>query len=270
MSTESSGLSAEQLAHYKAFGYLVLNQCFSADELAIIQREFDDKMDRQYGDTYDGTRRFWTKLMDEDTPFYAALLEDPRFLTVAQQLYGNDVLGMNTDANRYTGDTRWHRDTSTVHQYGVKFAFYHQPVDADSGALRVIPSTHLLPDDSGFDQNVRSMPGEDVPCAVLASEPGDVVAFDLRLWHAAFGGSEDRQMSTIVYYANPETPEQESALTAQAANSVSYIRENFAPRQDCLYTKNWLANPERSPVRQAWIDRLNELHYFDAPGMVES
>ncbi len=270
MSTESSGLSAEQLAHFNAFGYLVLKQCFSADELATIQREFGYKMDQQYGDTYDGTRRYWTRLLDEDTPFYASLLEDPRFLTVAQQMYGDDVLGMNTDANRYTGDTGWHRDTTTVSQYGVKFAFYHQHVDADSGALRVIPSTHLLPDDAGFDQDVRGMQGENVPCAVLASEPGDVVAFDLRLWHAAFGGSTDRHMSTIVYYANPGTPEEESALTAQAANNVAYIRENFSPRQDCFFTKDWLANPKRSPVRQAWIDRLDELHYFDAPGVVES
>ena len=271
MTKESTtGLSTEQLAHYEAFGYLVLKKVFSADELAIIQREFDYMMERQYGDTYDGTRRHWTRLMDEATPFYASLLEDPRFWTIAQQLYGDDALGMSTDANRYTGDTGWHRDTSTVHQYGVKFAFYLQPVDAESGALRVIPCTHWVPDDPSFDKNVSGMRGESVPCDVLTSQPGDVVAFDLRLWHAAFGGSTDRRMSTVVYYSNPKTPEEEAALAAQPAISISYLRENFAPKEDFMYSKSWIDNPNRSPIRQAWIDRLREFHYFDTPGTVES
>ena len=197
--TEIGGLTDAQRGFYETFGYVVLKGVFSTTELESIRREFDNMLADQYSHTpYDGSVRHWTPMMDENTPFLANMMEDSRFLSVAQQLYGDDVLGVIVDGNRYTGDTRWHRDTATVHQYGVKFVFYLQTVDADAGALRVMPGTHRLPNDDEFAQGVRSMLGESVPATALAAEPGDVVAFDLRMWHASFGGSDDRQMCTVV------------------------------------------------------------------------
>jgi ectoine hydroxylase-related dioxygenase (phytanoyl-CoA dioxygenase family) len=267
--TNTAGLTEGQIDFHKTFGYTVLKQLFSADELPTIRKEFDTSMADQYAHTpYDGTERHWAPLMDEETPFFASLMEDPRLLTVARQLYGDDVLGIGTDANRYTGDTRWHRDTRTVHQYGVKFAFYLQPVGANTGALRVIPGTHRLPNDDQFASGVQSLPLEQVPCAVLTSEPGDVVAFDLRMWHASYGGSDDRHMCTIVYYSNPKDPEGLEALRRQGEGNSS-VKE-LIPTRPYLYSKRWVSNPYGSPVRQAWIDRLTEVGYFDAPGLVEA
>ena len=266
--TNTAGLTESQIDFHKTFGYTVLKQLFSADELATIHKEFDTTMAEQYAHTpYDGTERHWVPMLDEETPFFAILMEDPRFLTVAKQLYGDDVLGIGTDANRYTGDTRWHRDTRTIHQYGVKFAFYLKPVGENTGALRVIPGTHRLPNDDEFTNGVQSMPLEEVPCAVLASEPGDVVAFDLRMWHASYGGSSDRQMCTVVYYSNPKNPDQLEALRKQGENNTSV--KKYIPKRPYLYSKKWMSNPHGSMVRQASIDRLTEVGYFDAPGLVE-
>lgn len=208
-------------------------------------------------------------MMDEDTPFFASLLEDARFLSVARQLYGDDVIGVGADANRYTGDTGWHRDTGSVDQFGVKFAFYLQPVGPGSGALRVIPGTHRLPDDDEFAQGVRSLEAAEVPHVSLPSKPGDVVAFDLRLWHASQGGSTDRHMCTVVYYTNPKTEAQRAALQRQGEGNVRAGLENFQPRRRYLYSRAWMSNPHGSEVRQGWIDRLREIGYFDAPGVVE-
>ena len=269
--TNTAGLTEGQIDFHKTFGYTVLKQLFSADELPTIRKEFDTTMADQYAHTpYDGTKRHWVPMMDEETPFFASLMEDPRLLTVARQLYGDDVLGIGTDANRYTGDTRWHRDTRTIHQYGVKFAFYLQPVGANTGALRVIPGTHRLPNDDQFASGVQSLPLEQVPCAVLTSEPGDVVAFDLRMWHASYGGSDDRQMSTIVYYSNPKNPEGLEALRKQGEGNANAGVKAFNPKRQYLYSKRWVSNPYGSPVRQAWIDRLTEIGYLDAPGLVEA
>lgn len=269
--TNTAGLTEGQIDFHKTFGYTVLKQLFSADELPTIRKEFDTTMADQYAHTpYDGTKRHWVPMMDEETPFFASLMEDPRLLTVARQLYGDDVLGIGTDANRYTGDTHWHRDTRTIHQYGVKFAFYLELVGENTGALRVIPGTHRLPNDDEFADGVRSLPLEQVPCAVLASEPGDVVAFDLRMWHASYGGSDDRQMSTIVYYSNPKNPEGLEALRKQGEGNANAGVKAFNPKRQYLYSKRWVSNPYGSPVRQAWIDRLTEVGYFDAPGLVEA
>jgi len=268
--TNTVGLTEDQIDFHKTFGYTILKGLFSADELATIHKEFDATMAEQYvHKPYDGTERHWAPMTDEETPFFASLMEDPRFLTVAKQLYGDDVLGIGTDANRYTGNTHWHRDTGTVHQYGVKFAFYLEPVDGNTGALRVIPSAHRLPNDDEFADGVRSLPLEQVPCTALASEPGDVVAFDLRMWHASYGGSNDRRMCTVVYYANPKNPDEIEALRRQGEGNAQAGVKAFNPKRQYLYSKRWMSNPQGSLTRQFWIDRLTEVGYFDAPGSVE-
>lgn len=264
-------LRDDQILFFKTFGYLVFREFFSAAELETIHREFDYKLAEQYPEQpYDGSRRYWAMLLDDDTPFFAGLLEDTRFLTIARQLFGDDVLGIGTDANRYTGDTRWHPDTGSMHQYGVKFAFYLEPVDAESGALRVIPGTHRLPELKDFADGVQAQALPDVPCAVLASRPGDVVAFDLRLWHASCGGSQDRQMCTVVYYNNPKNGEELAALNRQGERALDSSVRKFNTKQQYLYSKRWMSNPAGSPARQHWIDRLREIGFYDAPGVVES
>jgi len=264
-------LGNDQVLFFKTFGYLVLREFFTAQELETIHREFDYKLEEQYpGQPYDGSRRYWAPLLDEDTPFFAGMLEDKRFLTIARQLYGDDVLGMNTDGNRYTGNTRWHPDTGSVHQYGVKFAFYLEPVDAETGALRVIPGTHRLQEIDEFRTGVEKHALPDVPCEVLTSSPGDVVAFDLRLWHASYGGSEDRKMCTLVYYNNPKNGDEVAALQRQSRRSPESSIKKFNTKQQFLYSKRWISNPSGSPDRQLWIDRLREIGYLDAPGVVEA
>ena len=93
---------------------------------------------------------------------------------MAEQLYGEDVFGIASDVNRYVGDTRWHPDTGSLDQYGVKFAYYLQPVTADTGALRLIPGSH----ESSFHGELRQKMDEleldipDVPAYIFESEPG--------------------------------------------------------------------------------------------------
>ncbi|MDA0989171.1 MAG: phytanoyl-CoA dioxygenase family protein [Verrucomicrobia bacterium] len=264
-------LTPEQITFFKTFGYLVWRNFFSASELDAINREFDQAMTDQYSHRpYDGTERHWTVMMDEETPTFAGLLEDSRFLGAAHQFFGPDVVGVIVDANRYTGNTGWHPDTISPLQYGVKFAFYLQPVAADTGALRVMPCTHrLFPFTEEFTEGVSASALTDVPCQVLDSQPGDVVAFDLRLWHASFGGSSDRRMCTVVYYNNPKTPEEVEFLRRQGGDNVKIALDAFRPRRDYLYSAQWISNPNRNPDRQRWIDRLRQVGYFDFPRVVE-
>ena len=81
------------------------------------------------------------------------------------------------------------------------------------------------------------------------SEPGDVVAFDMRCWHASWGGSDDRRMCTLVYYNNPKTPE-EDAATRNRARSNAKSPEHFNRPGTALYDPHWVENPMRSEKRQ--------------------
>lgn len=93
--------------------------------------------------------RLWTRfqpLPEGVAPFTTGLIEDPRFLEPAEQALGS-AIGLGTDANRYVGGTGWHNDHSNdgaPHIDALKWIFYLDPVGPDSGALRVIPGSHLL------------------------------------------------------------------------------------------------------------------------------
>ena len=248
-------LTEQQLIHFQTFGFVILRGLFGQDELRTINAEFESAMESEYRHApFDGTRRHRLQAMGSRTPFFASLLEDPRFYEAAERMYGEDVFGITCNINRYVGDTGWHPDTGNVqmqHHYGVKFAYYLQPLGAESGALRVIPGSHKQP----FHNELRRNLGKsglcipDVPAFVCESEPGDVVAFDLRCWHASWGGAHDRRMCVLCYYNNPRTPEAEEACRRQlVGNAIDYTP--------------WVANSRGNPRREAWIHRMREF----APG----
>ena len=262
-------LSNEQYQQFQTFGFVVLRQFFTSDEVAVLSAEFENGLDLAYaGQPFDGSQRHWVQQMGPDTPFYSRLPEDERFWSITAQLYGEDAFAVSVDANRYVGDTGWHPDhraDPTEDCYGIKFAFYLDPVGPDSGALRLVPGSHKRPLHDDLRESIQSMglAAEEIPSYVCTSSPGDVVAFDVRCWHASFGGDEGRRMSTCVYYKNPETPEEKLAARKRAASSRQ-TPAHFDRPDDPLFHPQWIANHENSALRQRWIERLTELGFLDS------
>ena len=256
-----------QYQYFQTFGLITLRQFFTPDEVSTLRAEFKKGLDLAYEHhPFDGSERHWTPQMGPDTPFYANLLEDQRFWSITAQLYGEEAFAVGTDANRYVGDTRWHPDHRADPNedcYGIKFAFYLDPVDAETGALRVVPGSHKQPLHDEIRAYITGRELEKIPAHVCTSEPGDVVAFDLRCWHASFGGTEGRRMSTCVYYKNPETPVEEEAARKRAEGSRKAPAQYKRPG-DSLFHPHWVSNPQQHPLRQRWIRRLEELGFVDA------
>lgn len=100
---------------------------------------------------------------------------------------------------------RWHSDGWGRRPRFVKVALYLDPLTRDSGCLRVIPGSHHLEDGfaGSLQEHIREIPetwgieGRDLPALALETDPGDVLAFNHNLKHAAFGGSARRRMFTI-------------------------------------------------------------------------
>ena len=257
-------LNNEQLQLFQAFGFVALRQGFTGDELSILSREFERGLDAAYADKpFDGSERHTRILTGADTPFFAHLPEDPRLYEIAEQLYGDDCIAMTSDANRYVGDTRWHPDhgiDASKDCYGIKFAYYLDPVDAETGALRVIPGSHKNALYSDIDEKIKSLDLDirDLPSHVCRSEPGDLMAFDVRLWHASCGGSSGRRMCTVVYYKNPETPEEEVGMRWRADRCV----QATAPVP--FVNPHWAANLTGSARRRRWLDSLEKLGFMAA------
>ena len=263
-------LTAEQIAHFKTFGFVILRSVLTKDELKTIQVEFDRRaaVVTSY-EPFDGTKRHNFNMMGDDTPFFASLMEDPRFVESAEQIFG-DVLGRGSDGNRYVRNTFWHNDPGCPEAYGVKFAIYLRRMRADNGALRLIPGSNRRPWFHQLDerpplryawvrQDFARAEADDViesiPGYACETDPGDVVAFDDRLYHASVGGSNDRHQCDVTYLKYPRTP-QEVAATISLAKDYMTERDNSADPWNPKRTApdEWLANLAGSPRRQRWID----------------
>ena len=258
-------LTQAQYQFFQTFGFVVLRQVFTKSELLTIDREFEAGLNAAHADKpFDGTERHGAILTGADTPFFAHLPEDPRVYEIAEQLYGEDCFSFCTDANRYVGDTRWHPDHHNDVQrdcYGIKFAYYIDPVDADTGALRVIPGSHRNPLHADIQDRIKELdlPIRDLPCHICESEPGDLVAFDVRLWHASCGGATGRRMCTVVYYKNPHSPEEDPGMRWRADNCV----QATAPRP--FVNPHWAANSKGSARRAAWLEKLRHWGFMEEP-----
>jgi hypothetical protein len=121
----------------------------------------------------------YAPMMTARTQFSLSLLD--RFEPQAALLLGGPVLPVRAKGVRYVASTPWHTDS----RHGVAsvgFAAYLEPLDAESGALRVLPGSHR-PDfgeaaltyvvSLGASATVSMLPGY-----AIGTEPGDVIAFD--------------------------------------------------------------------------------------------
>ena len=79
-------LSTKQVLYYQTFGFLVLRQLLSQGEVRTINEELLHRLGSVFRDTpFDGTARHGAAMMGPDTPFFASLLEDDRFLGAAAE-----------------------------------------------------------------------------------------------------------------------------------------------------------------------------------------
>jgi hypothetical protein len=261
-------LVRDQLVHFDTFGFLVLRSLLTPEEVATAEEEFDIGFSaaREHTDLRGIRKQLnWTNL-GPHAPFLASLLEDPRFLTSAEQILQGDVIGNYANGNAFASDrTEWHPDTGDLERRGVKFAFYLQPLDSQTGALRFIPGSHKAPLHGDIrkirlkesNQGVVDDGGltiDEMPAFAAESQTGDVVAFDNRVWHASWGGGIERKMCSVGYFAAPTSDEEEANVRKLAEQEASLIGAFPLVRRHA----HWISNPDGSPIRQKWIDFLRE------------
>ncbi len=219
-------LTPQQLARMDVFGYLVFPGLLN-DRIERITEEFEATFARQgghYGKPHDGTQRSCILPFIDQTEYLASLIDDPRVDGIFTSLLGEDYNYLGSDGNFYVGSTGWHSDTDWSGKHRgkpprtfYKLAFYLDPVNATSGALRVIPGSHRYGDSFAEElqkalqqpQDTLGLTGDQVPATTLESNPGDVVIFNQANKHSSWGGSNRRRMFTInctAYYQEAEIP----------------------------------------------------------------
>jgi hypothetical protein len=248
-------LDESQIRRFDRDGFLFLRGHLEPDESARWREEIRSRLDRTREFPRGCGRPHWAPMMDEDTPFVASLIDDPRFAGVAEQLLRRPVLGEGTDGSEYVGDTAWHHDSRSPAPQAIKFTLYAEPLTASDGALRFVPGSQHVEYESA--RLCTQAPGDPGDVCVFDSRPGDVVVFDVRVWHAAFGGRE-RMAGSVNYRIDPRTPAEITDLRGYFEKS----REHCAARYGRpLYPACWRSHPH--PLRARWVARLGELGAFE-------
>ena len=137
-------LTPGQIAHFETFGFVVLSQHFTPEEVAIMKQESDELFDEVRGGTrFTGEKWEPVQPFFERRPFMSRVPEDDRIYNIGVDLLGPDFILEVTEGNLHVGDTPWHGDppdeASIRHP---KITFYTEPVTRETGCLRVIPGSH--------------------------------------------------------------------------------------------------------------------------------
>jgi ectoine hydroxylase-related dioxygenase (phytanoyl-CoA dioxygenase family) len=195
-------ITPQQKTFFDTFGYLHMPGLFK-DDIADITRAFEEVWTRR-GHVHKGDVRSAILPFVDQHERLRELFDDPRILAIGNGILGEDFNFMGSDGNFYVGDTRWHCDSYHEDYIFMKVAFYLDPIDAKSGALRIVPGSNAtspyrakLGDRIVASEQEMGIKGIDVPAVSLDSQPGDVVAFHHNCLHASYGGSKARRMFTI-------------------------------------------------------------------------
>lgn len=208
-------ISQQDQRFFEIFGYLVLPGLFR-EEADALSSAFDtlfteraDEVVEWVHETHDNRmRRIVTDATDK-SDYFCALLEDARIHDIATSLLGQDYVYRGSDCSIYDCGTLFHRDSygANLTFANIKMALYLDPLDRDSGAIRVIPGSHhaggsysqLLNGhlDSGFRD--LGLDTEEVPATVLECQPGDLLLWNYRLLHATSYGGNQRRMLALEF-----------------------------------------------------------------------
>ena len=258
-------LTPGQVAHFRTFGFLVLRQLFTPDEVATMKRESDEIFDEVRGGK-PFTGEAWEPVQPffERRPFLSTVAADDCIYNIGVDLVGPDFILEGTEGNLHVGDTPWHADTTGIDPVTrPKITFYTEPVTRESGCLRVVPGSHVMgsPDllaplrDRNDDSDFRpfGLAGSEVPCFPIESQPGDVVVFTEHTLHASFGGKPGRHQHAMSFMADPKTD-----------HELAYIHNLYASYNYALHPAESYVNSERPRLRRM-VSRLVEWGFETSP-----
>ena len=230
-------LSWEQLNFFDTFGYLLIRQLFSPDEMGKIIEGFEWSIQNCGGGrNHDGENRTTFPGPIEHTSEMCAILDHPSILGLIGGILGEDFNYAGGDGNYYSGDTGWHPDGSRGQLFAAKTAFYLDPLTRDTGAVRLIPGSHRSDHfirqeqiDVNNSLELFGVPPTEFPGSIaVETDPGDIVIFNHDLYHASFGGNARRRMFTINCTRQAKTPEDLEMAYQYMKGLMNFYNEHSA------------------------------------------
>ncbi len=254
-------LSDHQIDHFRTFGFLLLPQLFSADEIGEIRRAADELWREERGGGPDQGEYQHIAPFIESSQDLSGLVEDDRIYLTIEQLLGAGFVWGGSEGNKgsfnETQSHAWHCDRPGEEEpdyVRIKVMLYLTPTKKEAGALRVMPGSHCPP---FYDQLERlnhiqsrpevmpfGVPGPELPGCPLEVEPGDAVFFNQYLYHAVFGKQTDRRFIALKYAERPAVARHFEALKKHGAFSfhqsfVDKERPRIRQMTELLPAEDW-------------------------------
>lgn len=254
-SKEPFSLTEGQIQFFKVFGYLTLPGLFKEEAKAlsdgfnrVMEKQSSTLKEHTHHAHYNNNRSILYQFIEQDAELLE-LLADKRIQGIAKGLAGDDYNYTAGEANTFTGNTIWHRDSYGVvnkHRY-IKIVFYLEEINADSGCLRFMPGSHHSQQELSQSfhallenpEDNLGLTADQVPGQIIESKPGDVVVFDLAIQHATCNSRFPRRMFNlaITEHFNDNKKEQLIKILTHA------VLSNNAP-QNTLFGNNLINHPD--------------------------
>lgn len=208
-------ITKEQMELFETFGFLVLRQAFSPEEMEKIISDFDSMIEKEMlrfeklGEGSRGPKVFGTDGFGEfieKHPSLANLAEDDRIYETIEQLLGPGFIWTGSEGVCGRSLAPWHADRQgkiELNFMTIKVHLYLDPTTKESCALRVIPGSHRSPfheilkpifsSKNNPDAQPYGVVGKEVPYYPFESNPGDVIFFNQCLLHSVYGNLENER-----------------------------------------------------------------------------
>jgi hypothetical protein len=258
-------ITDDQKAFWDAFGFLYLPQRFSKSEVNDLKKAAIEVIEKEGGrDAFYNAPTWAIGAFAERHHVLTDWLADDRIYGIPEKLLGPDFFLETNAGSVFWSNTSWHGgfqqgDTSETVHMTSKTVMYFDSLNQNNGSLLVIPGTHRFPMGTNIkipysaDEDLfleeYGVSSEEIPCVSLDTEPGDIIVFSERTYHASFGSAKGRLQISAEYGANPSNHEQISAIKKDYAD----LRYSFHPVDS--YVNN--ANPR---IRRM-VSKLIELGF---------
>jgi len=198
-----------QIQHFDTFGFLLIRDFLDDQTVQNLRAALDSLKTEESGET--DTIKHCGRVLEmfNTDPTHIALFDDLRLHAIATTLLrdpnprflGDEYASFSTGAD-------WHPDTlSHVPYESLKFGFYLDDVSR-GGFLRVVPGSHN-PDFSDSIQAFRSAqdPSPEIDGAhICMTQPGDLLIFNLKLWHQGTINPEGTHRRVIFWSLGQDHP----------------------------------------------------------------
>ena len=162
-----------------------------------------------------------------------------------------------SEGNLYVGDTDWHPDGTRLEYRPMKVSLYLDPLTKETGCLRVIPGSHRTPLHETLKPSSQfGLPGTDVPCFPLESQPGDVFFSDMNTWHASFGGRVGRRHLAVNFVPKPTTAADITLLKENHQGVLNLIQRLQYSRPGQVFSDAFLHSdrPRIQRLTAKWVE----------------